>query len=47
VKGAWLDNGLLNVDLVRPPVEARVRNVPIRGPEPSDTTIGVAPRTRR
>jgi HSP20 family molecular chaperone IbpA len=34
VKGAWLDNGLLHVDLVRPPVEARVRAVPIRGPEP-------------
>jgi HSP20 family molecular chaperone IbpA len=34
VRGAWLDNGLLHVDLVRPPIEARVRNVPIRGPEP-------------
>src|SRR4051794_41321249 len=34
VRGAWLDNGLLHLDLVRPPVEARVRNVPIRGPEP-------------
>src|SRR3954464_6599029 len=36
VRGAWLDNGLLHVDLVRPPVEARVRTVPIRGPEPGD-----------
>jgi HSP20 family molecular chaperone IbpA len=35
VRGAWLENGLLHVDLVRPPVEARVRTVPIRGPEPS------------
>ena len=34
VRGAWLENGLLNVDLVRPTVEARVRTVPIRGPEP-------------
>jgi HSP20 family molecular chaperone IbpA len=34
VRGAWLDNGLLHVDLVRPTVETRVRNVPIRGPEP-------------
>ena len=34
VRGAWLDNGLLHVDLVRPQVEARVRTVPIRGPEP-------------
>jgi HSP20 family molecular chaperone IbpA len=33
VKSAWLDNGLLHVDLVRPPIEARARTVPIRGPE--------------
>ena len=33
VRGAWLDNGLLHLDLVRPPVETRVRSVPIRGPE--------------
>ena len=34
VRGGWLENGLLHVELVRPPVEARVRTVPIRGPEP-------------
>ena len=34
VRGAWLDNGLLHIDLVRPPIAARVRTVPIRGPEP-------------
>ena len=34
VKGAWLENGLLHVDLVRPPVEARVRSVPISSPAP-------------
>ena len=33
VRGGWLENGLLHVDLVRPTVEARVRTVPIRGPE--------------
>ena len=33
VRSAWLDNGLLHIDLVRPPVEARVRTVPIRSPE--------------
>src|SRR6202521_6000080 len=33
VRGARLENGLLHVDLVRPTVEARVRTVPIRGPE--------------
>ena len=37
VRGAWLENGLLHVDLVRPAVEARVCNVPIRGPEPGET----------
>jgi HSP20 family molecular chaperone IbpA len=30
VAGAWLDNGLLHVDLVRPSVEARVRTIEIR-----------------
>lgn len=34
VRGAWLDSGLLHVDLVRPAIEARVRSVPIRGPGP-------------
>ncbi len=31
VRGAWLDNGLLHVDLVRPNVEPRVRTIPIQG----------------
>ncbi len=30
VSGAWLDNGLLHVDLVRPEVEAKVRTVEIK-----------------
>ena len=29
VQGAWLDNGLLNIDLVRPEIENRVRTVEI------------------
>ena len=29
VKGAWLDNGLLHIDLVRPQPEVRVRSIPI------------------
>ena len=33
VRGAWLDNGLLHVDLVRPNVEPRVRTIPIQGGE--------------
>ena len=29
VKGAWLDSGLLHIDLVRPQPEVRVRNIQI------------------
>src|SRR6059058_3314701 len=29
VKGAWLDNGLLHIDLARPQPEVRVKNIPI------------------
>jgi len=29
VKGAWLDSGLLHIDLVRPQPEVRVRSIPI------------------
>lgn len=32
VKGAWLDNGLLNIDLTRPLPESRVRTIEIRRP---------------
>src|SRR5262249_22615266 len=46
VRGAWLENGLLHVDLVRPMVEAKVRTVPIRGPEPG-ADIQTAPRPLR
>jgi HSP20 family molecular chaperone IbpA len=30
VRGAWLDNGLLHIDLIRPSVETRVRTVEIK-----------------
>lgn len=43
VKGAWLDNGLLHIDLERPVPETRVRVVEIRKPESSGRTIDVAP----
>ena len=37
VRGAWLDNGLLHVDLMRPPVETRVRTIEIKdGPGTAD-----------
>lgn len=29
VRGAWLDNGLLHVDLAKPQPEVRVKNIPI------------------
>jgi hypothetical protein len=29
VKGAWLDNGLLHIDLVRPQPESRVKTIQI------------------
>ena len=40
VRGAWLDNGLLHVDLVRPTIEVRVRTVPIKGSEPGSPGNG-------
>jgi HSP20 family molecular chaperone IbpA len=45
VKGAWLDNGLLHVDLERPVPESRVRVVEIRKPETSGRTIDVKPES--
>jgi HSP20 family molecular chaperone IbpA len=45
VKGAWLDNGLLHIDLERPIPETRVRVVEIRRPEASGRTIEVKPET--
>jgi len=43
VAGAWLDNGLLHIDLVRPSLESRVRTIEIRQ-EAADTRrkVGVA-----
>ena len=32
VRGAWLDNGLLHVDLARPQPEARVKQIRITRP---------------
>ncbi|HEY3912148.1 MAG TPA: Hsp20 family protein [Stellaceae bacterium] len=36
VSGAWLDNGLLHVDLVRPEVETKIRTVEIRSASAAD-----------
>jgi HSP20 family molecular chaperone IbpA len=38
VKGAWLDNGLLNIDLIRPQPEARVRTIEIGKPVQNGST---------
>ena len=35
VKGAWLDNGLLHIDLARPQPESKVRHIEIARPERS------------
>ncbi|MGH7094078.1 MAG: Hsp20 family protein [Stellaceae bacterium] len=43
VHGAWLDNGLLNIDLVRPTVETRVRTIEIRAPGNGQATAKRAP----
>jgi len=37
VSGAWLDNGLLHIDLVRPEIESRVRTVEIKSVASSET----------
>ncbi len=44
VRGAWLDNGLLHIDLVRPLPETRVRTVEIRSNDTGRRTLrGTAP----
>lgn len=43
VKGAWLDNGLLHIDLLRPEPEVRVRTIPIAG----GAEAGIAPRATK
>jgi len=40
VKGAWLDNGLLHIDLARPLPEPKVRHIEIARPErPRNTKV--------
>ncbi|HUZ71924.1 MAG TPA: Hsp20 family protein [Stellaceae bacterium] len=43
VAGAWLDNGLLNIDLVRRAPEGRVRKVAIRPADRNGTENGSVP----
>jgi len=43
VAGAWLNNGLLNIDLVRPTVESRVRTIEIKQTLGAAQKLGIAP----
>ncbi|HEV2188617.1 MAG TPA: Hsp20 family protein [Stellaceae bacterium] len=39
VRGAWLDNGLLHIDLTRPRPETRVRTIEIRDGTAKESTV--------
>ena len=39
VRGAWLDNGLLHVDLTRPEPETRVRTIEIKDGAAKESTV--------
>jgi len=39
VRGAWIDNGLLHIDLRRPPVETRVRTIEIKDAAGKDGSV--------
>jgi HSP20 family molecular chaperone IbpA len=46
VKGAWLDNGLLHIDLARPQPEARVKTIQIGRPTSNGTELNGERNTR-
>ncbi|MBV9554758.1 MAG: Hsp20 family protein [Alphaproteobacteria bacterium] len=45
VRGAWLDNGLLHIDLMRRPVETRVRTIEIKDAAAGEGAVGVTRTT--
>jgi HSP20 family molecular chaperone IbpA len=45
VRGAWLNNGLLHVDLMRPKVEARVRTIEIKDSVDDSGAVGLTRTT--
>ena len=47
VRGAWLDNGLLHIDLARPEPEVRVRHIEIGGRTASEPAPRAVPRMVR
>ena len=46
VEGAWLDNGLLHVDLRRPQPEVRVKTIPITGMAGGQDQVGPVNTTK-
>lgn len=44
IKGAWLHNGLLHIDLIRPQPESRVRTIPIETVAKTATVVPSRPR---
>ncbi len=45
VSGAWLDNGLLHIDLVRPEIQSRVRTVEIKSGSTTAPKTTVRPQS--
>ncbi len=45
VGGAWLDSGLLHIELARPQPEPKVRHIEIARPSAHRSSTSVAPRT--
>ena len=43
VRGAWLDNGLLHIDLARPQPESKVRQIPITGRDAAGPVLDGTP----
>ena len=43
VRGAWLDNGLLHIDLARPQPETRVRTIQISQPTVNQASTNLGP----
>ena len=44
ITGAWLDHGLLHIDLARPQPEVRVRHIEIGSPQPAEKIVRTGPR---
>ena len=47
VRAAWLDNGLLHIDLARPQPESRVRTIAINQPEETGAAVATGTAVTR